>query len=684
MHLTELEVKNFRSLKSVKIELLAGANLFVGPNAVGKSTVLEAVRLAKATVAPRTANEGRQALMSLGALSATQQMNIRSIAGDPKAPIEITCKFGMNDQDCKFMGEGAAEIARSIMAARQGIDLNSPGAEASMIQLLSTPVGRTMRDQILRDIQGPLGDLLKKKVCTLGVKISPDGTIEGKDGISQIVFTVLEKRLPPGKTLLSHFPADRAMAGGDAQIQIGANDAIQQIESHNSQPSLKYQRLKNVIFTALLSGEPTATEQKKNFESIFSGLLKEKELESAVVNEYGQATVLIKESDTGKSVDIDSLSSGEKGLILTFLLIARTVEAGGLVLLDEPELHLNSGVCKNLLDFLIDHFLRPRGIQALICTHSAEVMSAAFRRDDCAVFNMRRDRQISRIRGHDHGEATQALRQLGTTEIETLLFDAVVFVEGPDDVELLEFAFRDLITRIKFRELTGRGEVEKYIRLLIDSDKKGNTDSTKFFIFDRDSKPTNLQSTNKVKLKQWNRYCLENYLIEPDVLYDTIQADHKPKKWPETHSDACELFKMIAKSQLRSRVIEEVYREQGFQDIQLRRSDKKETVQQAARLLHGKLNTLKDQLALVTEEAWLAKFEKDCDDRLRQEEPAWESDWIKLCNGKQFITDLYEYAKPQVDIRTLKKSLLAQNKSRATGSWNELQQVVQELLKKIP
>src|SRR5256885_16106768 len=68
-----------------------------------------------------------------------------------------------------------------------------------------------------------------------------------------------------------------------------------------------------------------------------------------------------------------TLFRSEKGLILTFLIIARAVEKRGLILLDEPELHLNQAVCKSLLGFLLDEYLVPKDIQAIICSHSPEI-----------------------------------------------------------------------------------------------------------------------------------------------------------------------------------------------------------------------------------------------------------------------------------------------------------------------
>jgi hypothetical protein len=43
---------------------------------------------------------------------------------------------------------------------------------------------------------------------------------------------------------------------------------------------------------------------------------------------------------TNRTFDLDVMSSGEKGLILTCLLIGRSIVNGGIILVDEPELHL--------------------------------------------------------------------------------------------------------------------------------------------------------------------------------------------------------------------------------------------------------------------------------------------------------------------------------------------------------
>ena len=62
MKLTQLSVRNFRGLQNIVVNFDSRANVIVGPNAIGKTTVLEAIRLAKAVLAPRVYDEGQHAL----------------------------------------------------------------------------------------------------------------------------------------------------------------------------------------------------------------------------------------------------------------------------------------------------------------------------------------------------------------------------------------------------------------------------------------------------------------------------------------------------------------------------------------------------------------------------------------------------------------------------------------------
>src|SRR4051812_34183992 len=130
MHLRTLKIKNFRALEDIHVEFDRRVSVIVGPNAVGKTTVLEAIRLVKAMLAPRTQSESTQTLFSLGASSPhfPQRLRLDAIARDPATPIVISCRFALTDAEYNLLEHSSAEIARSIVQSRVGQGFANAGA----------------------------------------------------------------------------------------------------------------------------------------------------------------------------------------------------------------------------------------------------------------------------------------------------------------------------------------------------------------------------------------------------------------------------------------------------------------------------------------------------------------------------------------------------------------------------
>ena len=54
MIITNINIANFRGLQSITLNTQSRINVIVGPNAIGKSTLLEYLRLVKAVLAPKS------------------------------------------------------------------------------------------------------------------------------------------------------------------------------------------------------------------------------------------------------------------------------------------------------------------------------------------------------------------------------------------------------------------------------------------------------------------------------------------------------------------------------------------------------------------------------------------------------------------------------------------------------
>jgi AAA15 family ATPase/GTPase len=81
MRVKTLHVTNFRGLEEVSVEFEKDTSVIVGPNAIGKTTLFEAIRLLKSVLAPRYPQENQQTLQALGALPVKRQMRSRSSMG---------------------------------------------------------------------------------------------------------------------------------------------------------------------------------------------------------------------------------------------------------------------------------------------------------------------------------------------------------------------------------------------------------------------------------------------------------------------------------------------------------------------------------------------------------------------------------------------------------------------------
>jgi hypothetical protein len=66
MRIQNVEIENLRGIEAIHFEPDKLVNVIVGPNAIGKTTILEGIRLTKAMLAPRYFQETQQALISLG------------------------------------------------------------------------------------------------------------------------------------------------------------------------------------------------------------------------------------------------------------------------------------------------------------------------------------------------------------------------------------------------------------------------------------------------------------------------------------------------------------------------------------------------------------------------------------------------------------------------------------------
>jgi hypothetical protein len=221
VHIANVVIKNFRAIEDVNFELTRFVNVIVGPNAVGKTTILQAIRLSKALLAPRSPSEAQQTLISLGAASPhfPQRVFLRSLARDINKPIEVRCTLKLENGEVANVIGGQAEIANRLLQAQMGQSFLNP---ASMIQFLASEPGKSALAAVKSQLASQLERLQSERTLLLGIVLDPQtNTISAVDQFSGPFFSYLEQLLPPQLAIFSYFPADRALPTGEVPVQLG-------------------------------------------------------------------------------------------------------------------------------------------------------------------------------------------------------------------------------------------------------------------------------------------------------------------------------------------------------------------------------------------------------------------------------------------------------------------------------
>jgi len=374
------------------------------------------------------------------------------------------------------------------------------------------------------------------------------------------------------------------------------------------------------------------------------------------------------------------MSSGEKGLVLTFLTLRLSSKNNTVVLLDEPELHLNASVCSRLVKFIRDYCVNGNGLQLFVCSHAPEVVRDAFEDQTCKLYHLRSSTDLSPVLQQDSGEVFEILNRLGSSTADVLFSRGTVFVEGEHDAAILQSGYGSILQGYKIQSLGGRTEVEKEIPRLQGLERDDKLERKQLFLFDRDRSVTNLSSSDLIKVHQLERYCIENYLLDDTILFDAISAHSN--KFSESRGTFPKLLEEIALSQLSKFVITKTYSSLEPENGGMRAKEINQlNFDDAACVLWERLSKIQEQVKELDKDSWISNFTQLCSAEKTSAETAWLSDWRKLASGKEIFDELYVRFEIRMKKVEFKKLIMNQMKEKQTDTWRVLHSILDTELK---
>lgn len=678
MELYKLAIQNFRGLKDITLEGPGSLAVIAGPNAVGKTSIFEAIRLAKTLLAPSFPEEAQQTIHGLGLVTPGYDvLDFETIAADIAAPVRIRLDLKLSFQELATLEGNIKDLSLGRLISGLASTRISNDALA---QYLSTEQGKQSLDASTKAVRKDLDRLKASGLAKLHLEIQPNGVAQGEDPISHDAIRLLSTRMPSYMHgLIGYFPADRALPPGEAAIQVGTNDVAAQRSSHIGNPSSKYTRLKNFVVSQTLLGSEASKQLAEDFGLIFGELLEGKELAGIQITPRGRVSARIRDRRTGSTYDIDQLSSGEKGLLLTFLLMRLTIGPGGIVLLDEPELHLNASVCQKLIPFLQKHICEAKAIQILLCTHSPEVLTAAYSEPTATLFHLRNSTDVSPIHQGDRDEVNEAIRHLGARPIEMLYSRGFLFVEGDDDIDLLDAGFADILRDYKVTKLGGRGEVEKLIKELQVAEKASTLDAPQYFLFDLDGKPTSLTSSARVRLSQWDRYCFENYLLDSDAIYDVLKEQGQR---PDSRAALAAQLRALAEGTIRQALVRTACSGVPPSNLKLRVSvtDELTSNTEIIQALEAQYDLVFQEVSQLSPGQWSEKFRVELEKQFADNWEKKKESWLTFANGKKILAAVHRSSSLKVPASSFKRAIMKHASRAQSTHWGQAEKIIRDLV----
>ncbi|MEL6364202.1 MAG: AAA family ATPase [Pseudomonadota bacterium] len=272
---------------------------------------------------------------------------------------------------------------------------------------------------------------------------------------------------------------------------------------------------------------PENSDLDSTLDELFSTFFPDKKFLGPRPQKDGSLRFPVEISEVGTH-DLDELSSGEKEIIYGYLRIRNSAPRYSVILLDEPELHLNPRLIRELPNFYHKKLGLASNNQVWLVTHSVALLRRTVKSTEYSVYHMLPCNQIK--------ENEPQIKQLQlNADLENALIDLVgdlasfhpsgktILLEGGGDSEFDKMMVSRLFPEVlSVGNLIPSGNKMKAMSLLEVLENASETEKVPFQFYaitdlDRDDK-----TSSSVRWFTWGVYHIENFLLEEKYIHKAL------------------------------------------------------------------------------------------------------------------------------------------------------------------
>ena len=541
MKIDSLTISNFRGISRVEAEALGDTIIIAGQNGSGKSCIFDAIRLLKSTYGGYQQNEWQQFFGEFAIQLHGGSKNLQSLFNDASRSLVIECLFRLRDNEKAYISANAsALLEETIWQTLLPEAFQWGGYHKAMFANQFRERQPEVTSRVETELPGFLQELSGQQI--LGkVEISPQGHITTWNSrLLSVVFTTYR----PRQVGVIDFHGAQRHYG--REVVQGINLSLEQTNQQHSQHTLynynnKYNNVKSEMagnfIKELLAEKASATHSlgstslSNTLKELFESFFPDKKFLGPQPTTEGSLNFPVM-TQAGTEHDLDELSSGEKEILYGYLRIRSSAPRDSIILLDEPELHLNPRLIRGLPEFYRKHLGEALQNQLWLVTHSDALIREAVGKPGFNVFHM--------LPCGSEGIGSTQLKPLTVSEdLDLVLADLVgdlaayrpggkglIFEGGGDsdfDKTFVSALFPEEVRGINLISGTNKIRVKALHEILERAYSKGDLPTKFYAIVDSDSEDTS-EENKAVNRFEWDVYHIENYLLEPKLICDVLNC----------------------------------------------------------------------------------------------------------------------------------------------------------------
>lgn len=559
MRIRSIRVENFRAIRFLELLDLPDAVVVAGPNGCGKSSLFDALRLLKSAYGQYHQNEYQSWFGEFQINVNRIKQEARKVLHDPSRPLRVRAVFELSDGERAYLKEHAQDLYRGMnwaqfrgMRAVEG----TPVVVNPAVKRAHSPVIESQTADLMRALVPVLDD--ETHTAELVMAPGQDPTASSSP-VVELMFSVFR---PDDLGVIDyhgpHRTYGREQVGNiNLQISESAEQRGQRAlyNTHQKYSGVKAEMARTFV-RQLLAREygadvPEEEGLKSTLDELFAVFFPGKTFLGPQPTRDGGLTFPVR-LESGREHDINELSSGEKEVLLGYLRLRNSAPQNSIVLLDEPELHLNPRLVRGLPRFYQKHLGQALGNQLWLITHSDALLREAVEEPAYAVYHMRPSYTVGEGENQvDPVEATAGVERVVVDLVGDLATysprSKVVFVEGEGatfDEGLIRELFPTFAERVNLISVGSKTRVRGLHDLLERTAKGGRLDARFYSITDRDfDGPISVEDERAF---QWDVYHIENYLLEPRFIREVMESLAGPGVEVPTETDVIDDLKACA------------------------------------------------------------------------------------------------------------------------------------------